>query len=343
MEPLTIDRTHILVLNFNGRGWLEECLPSIREAAARSIIPCAVTAEVVDNGSTDGSREWVADRFPVVGLINEENLGLASFNRVLAQLVEPVVLLLNSDIKLDPDSVGPLLRAFEEHDDALFSAPLCWTFDGRTYEGMRTRVRMRYGLVQGMCRVPGFEDLVDQPDETAAEGPVLAVDRRRFLEIGGYDPIYFPGRIEDLDLGFRGWMAGYRGYYVPESIAYHWGFGTFAPELGLARSQWLASRNTLIFMWKNTSGARLLAHLLWLPIRLGAALIRGRLGFALTGAPARLSVGSIESWRLAGSCPWAGAAGLKSKRLSIGGFRGRTFSVFSIEDESDQRPSMAEH
>jgi N-acetylglucosaminyl-diphospho-decaprenol L-rhamnosyltransferase len=279
MEPLTIDRTHILVLNFNGRDWLEECLPSIREAAGRSPIPCAVT--VVDNGSTDGSGEWLVGRWPGVGLIREENLGLASFNRVLARLDEPVVLLLNSDIKLDPDSVGPLLRAFEEHDDALFSAPLCWAFDGRTYEGMRTRVRMRYGLVQGMCRVPGFEQTVNTAGETAAAGPVLAVDRRRFLELGGYDPIYFPGRIEDLDLGFRGWMAGYRGYYVPESIAYHWGFGTFASELGMARSQRLASRNTLIFMWKNTSGARLLAHLLWLPIRLVAALIRGRPGFVL--------------------------------------------------------------
>ena len=92
---------------------------------------------------------------------------------------------------------------------------------------MRTRVRTRFGLVQGMCRVPGHEDVAGLPDLTAAAGPVLAVDRRRFLELGGYDPIYFPGRIEDLDLGFRGWMAGYRGYYVPESVAYHRGFGTF--------------------------------------------------------------------------------------------------------------------
>jgi GT2 family glycosyltransferase len=269
---------HILVLNYNGRGWLEECLPSVREAAVRSPIPCPVT--VVDNGSTDGSCELVARLWPDVGLIHEENLGLASFNRVLARMDEPVVLLLNNDVKLDPDAVGPLLRPFDEHDDVLFTAPLCWTFDGRTYEGMRTRVCTRFGLVQGMCRVPGHEEVVGFPDLTAAAGPVLAVDRRRFLEIGGYDPIYFPGRIEDLDLGFRGWMAGFRGYYVPESVAYHRGFGTFESELGLARSDRLARRNTLIFTWKNTAGARLLAHLLWLPIQLVAALVRGRLGTA---------------------------------------------------------------
>jgi GT2 family glycosyltransferase len=288
MEPLTIDRTHILVLNFNGRRLLAECMPSVVTAAGRSPVPCRVT--VVDNSSTDQSDEMVAELWPGVGFVREPNLGLASFNRVLDRLDEPVVLLLNNDVKLDPGAVGPLLRVFATYDDALFSAPLCWTFDGRTYEGMRTRVRSRFGLVQGMCRVPGFEKVVDQSDLTAAAGPVLAVDRRKFLEVGGYDPIFFPGRLEDLDLGFRGWMAGFRGYYVPESVAFHKGFGTFEPRLGKGKCDELASRNTLIFIWKNTAGARLLAHFFWLPARLLYAVARGRMSFAtgLCGAVTRL-------------------------------------------------------
>jgi N-acetylglucosaminyl-diphospho-decaprenol L-rhamnosyltransferase len=287
MEPLTIDRTHILVLNYNGRGLLAGCLPSIVVAAARSPVPCCVT--VVDNDSTDGSAALVASHWPNVGYVREPNHGLASFNRVLERLDEPVVLLLNNDIKLEPTAVQPLLEVFKTHDDALFSAPSCWTFDGQTYEGMRTRVRTRFGLVQGMCRVPGYQELVDRPDLTAAAGPVLAVDRRRFLAIGGYDAIFFPGRIEDLDLGFRGWMAGYRGYYVPKSVAFHRGFGTFEPQLGKGRCDELASRNTLIFMWKNTSGARLVSHLLWLPVRIIYALLRGQFHFAagLLGAVRR--------------------------------------------------------
>ena len=54
-------------------------------------------------------------------------------------------------------------------------------------------------------------------------------------------------------------MAGFRGYYVPESVAFHKGWGTFEPQLGQDQCDELASRNTLIFMWKNTGGARLLA------------------------------------------------------------------------------------
>ena len=271
--------TQILVLNYNGRGLLGECLPSVIEAARHSPIPCRVT--VVDNGSTDGSLETVERDWPAVEVVVEPNRGLASFNVVLARMSEPVVLLLNNDVKLARDAVGPLLRAFDRHPDALFAAPACWTFDGLEYEGMRTRVRTRYGLVQGLCRVPGHEAWIDRPDLTASAGPVLAVDRSKFLALGGYDPIYFPGRIEDLDLGFRGWMAGLRGYYVPESVAFHKGFASFGPAFGRSGCDRLAARNTLLFAWKNLSGPRLAKHLAWLPARLAFALAARRTSFAI--------------------------------------------------------------
>jgi GT2 family glycosyltransferase len=305
MDPVGADRTHVFVLNFNGRALLAECLPSIVEAARRAPVPCAVT--VVDNGSTDGSLDLLAREWPTVAVVREPNRGLASFNAVLARTDEPVVLLLNNDVKLAPDAIGPLLQAFATQDDALFSAPKCWSFDGREYEGMRTRVRSRFGLVQGMCRVPGHLRVIDRPDLTAAAGPVLAVDRLRFLALGGYDPIYFPGRIEDLDLGFRGWMAGWKGYYVPEAVAYHRGFGSFGPAFGATGCDRLAARNSLIFAWKNLSGRRLAAHLAWLPLRLIHALATRRATFAvaLVAALARLrQVGAARRGLAVGHGGW---------------------------------------
>jgi GT2 family glycosyltransferase len=278
MDPVGADRTHILVLNYNGRELLAECLPSIARAAEVAPVSCAVS--VVDNGSTDGSIEYLQRTWPRIGIIHEPNRGLASFNEVLERRDEPIVLLLNNDVKLAPDAVAPLFAAFAEHDDALFAAPQCWSFDGRTYEGMRTRVRSRFGLVQGMCRVPGHKALIDRTDLTAAAGPVLAVHVGRFLKLGGYDPIFFPGRIEDLDLGFRGWMAGWKGYYVPRAIAYHQGFGTFLPAFGDRGCDELAARNTLIFTWKNLHGLRLAGHLAWLPLRLLHGVATGRATFA---------------------------------------------------------------
>ncbi len=258
--------THVFVLNYNGGELLRECLPSIVTAARAAPMPCAVT--VIDNESTDGSVADLMHDWPSIGLRREPNRGLASFNSVLADAEEDVVLLLNNDVKLAVDAIAPLVEAVRHHDDALFAAPQCWTFDGSLYEGMRTRVRMRYGLVQGLCRVPGHEAKVDRPDLTASAGPVLAVNRLRFLELGGYDPLYFPGRIEDLDLGFRGWMRGWTGRYVPASRAWHRGFGSFGPAFGASGCDHLAIRNTLLFCWKNLEGPELRRHLAWLPLRL---------------------------------------------------------------------------
>lgn len=278
MDPVPlIDRTQILVLNYNGKHWLEACLPSVASAARSSPVPCGVS--VVDNGSTDGSLNWLMNTWPDVQIISQPNWGLASFNAVLAERTERAVLLLNNDVKLDAAMVAPLLRTLEARSDALFAAPQCWTFDGLTYEGMRTRVRSRFGLVQGMCRVPGFQRHVDQADLTAAAGPVLMVDRQRFLALGGYDIAYLPGRIEDLDLGFRGWMRGWKGYYVPESRAWHYGFGSFGPALGDHGCERLTVRNTLLFCWRNLAGVRLLQHLSWLPARFAYAILRSRSAF----------------------------------------------------------------
>ncbi len=285
---MRVDRTHILVLNYNGRDLLAECLPTLVEASRRSPVPCGVS--VIDNASTDDSVAYLAADWPEIETIREPNRGLASFNAVLSRRDEPVAFLLNNDVKLDPGAVGPMLASFDAHDDALFAAPLCWSFDGGEYEGMRTRVRSRFGFVQGLCRTPGYEETATRPDLTASAGPVLAVDRARFLALGGYDSLYFPGRLEDLDLGFRGWMAGWRGYYVPEAVAYHRGFGSFGPAFGADGCDRLAARNTLLFAWKNLDGLRLFAHLAWLPARLVRAVLTGRLGFlsAFRDAIARL-------------------------------------------------------
>lgn len=272
-----MDRIHILVLNYNGAELLAECLPSVVAAAKRSCRPCGVS--VVDNGSTDDSLRYLAQSWPEVRVIRCDNQGLASYNDVLIRSADRTLILLNNDIRLAEDAIDPLVDALENQPDALFAAPLCWNRDGTVYEGMRTRVRSRFGLVQGMCRVPGYEESIHQADLTASAGPVLAVDRARFVALGGYDPIYFPGRIEDLDLGFRAWLAGARGYYVPESVAFHHGFATFEKTFGSEGCERLAFRNTFLFVWKNLRGARLIAHWFWTPIRLAYAIATGRRAF----------------------------------------------------------------
>ncbi len=298
-------RVHILVLNYNGRELLGECLPSVVEAARTSRYRCDVT--VIDNNSHDDSLAWLASHFPEVHVVRSENRGLCSFNEVVAGLAAQVAVLLNNDIKLDARAIDPLVDPLLESragshradDSACFmTAPLCWLFDGHTYEGFKTAVRWRWGLVQATALFEGHASGIHRAGLTASAGAAMAVDRRKFVRLGGFDPVYLPGRIEDLDFSLRGYLAGYHARYVPQAVAYHRGMATFGRVFGTAGCDRLALRNTLIFQWKNLRDpASLMRQVAGLPIRLAWDLIRlplvarqRRLAFAraLFGAIARL-------------------------------------------------------
>lgn len=299
---------YLLVLNFNGRDLLAECLPSVVRAASRSRHTCRVA--VVDNSSTDDSLALVKSQFPEVTVFVRSNRGLCSYNDVLAELDSPVAVLLNNDIKLAAECVDRLVEPLlsncggrssdggEGGRPCFLTAPLCWLFDGRTYEGLQTAVRWRCGLVQALCDYPGHERSIFAARRTASAGAVMAVDRQKFLGLGGFDPVYLPGRLEDLDLVFRGYMAGYEARYVPAAVAYHKGEATFRRVYGAEGSRRLALRNTLLFQWKNLRHPWHVArHLGGLAARLAADGIRAvwtgpesRLAFtrALLAAMARL-------------------------------------------------------
>lgn len=269
---------HLLVLNYNGRRLLPECLPSVVCAAEASRHPCQV--RVIDNDSDDGSLDWLDAHFPQVPILRRPNRGLCSFNDVVAELPGSVAVLLNNDVRLDRGAVDPLVAPLlpdqPEYDPKCFlTAPLCRQFDGHTYEGCKTSVRWRWGLVQATALYPGHEATVDRPGLTASSGAVLAVDCRKFAELGGFDPLYLPGRLEDLDFAFRGYLSGYHGRYVPAAVAYHRGMGTFGPAFGAAGCERLALRNTLLFQWKNLRHPQhVWRQLLALPVRLAADLCR---------------------------------------------------------------------
>ena len=258
---------HLLILNYNGRRLLAECLPSVLRAGEISRHRCEVA--VIDNDSTDDSPAWLAERFPKLRVIRRPNRGLCSFNDVVPELQGPVAVLLNNDIRLDPRCVDPLVAPLMEPSPCFMTAPLCWQADGSTYEGFRTAVRWRWGLVQATALYPGHEETIHHPAATASAGAALAVDCRKFAALGGFDPLYLPGRLEDLDFAFRGYMAGYHARYVPEAVAYHHGMATFGAVFGPAGCDRLALRNTLLFQWKNLRHPRHVARqALGLPVRL---------------------------------------------------------------------------
>ncbi len=286
-------KVHVLVLNYNGKGLLEECLPSLVAAVGRAKNPSRLT--VIDNCSADGSVEFLRRRFPSVGVYEAlKNRVLCSFNECAAGLTEDILILLNNDIRVREDFVDPLVEVFERHPDAFLVSSRSFLFDG-SYEGGKSLFVMKYGLFGTTCRFPGFEKFQEAFGITHQAG-FGAVDRQKFLALGGYDDLYLPGRLEDSDICFRAWKRGYRCYYQPQSIVYHKGGASFIGRFGVSKTLVINFRNTYLFMWKNVSDPwLLLSHVALLLPRLVYDLLRGRpeltLGFgrALARLPQALS------------------------------------------------------
>ena len=255
----------IYILNYNGRELLETCLPSIIEAVNKSRYDCNMV--VVDNISVDSSRELVESNFSNVEFrVMPENRVLCSFNDVVKDSDEDIVLLLNNDLKIEPEAIDRLVEGFEEKEDAFAVVPCCYSYDGSKIEVSRTLPVIRCGLLKG---VPDPDGQNIKNLAYTLQGGFAAFSREKFLEIGGYDDLYLPGIIDDTDLCIRAWKKGYACYYQPKSIFYHMGRASFKKAFGLRRLLAISHRNTYFFSWKNMDSFwDLVVSVLCVPVRM---------------------------------------------------------------------------
>lgn len=278
----------IYVLNYNGKDILEMCLPSIKQAAEASIHDCNVV--IVDNLSVDGSEDLVRTKFPDFEFrVMKENRVLCSFNDVAKDAREDILIFLNNDLKADPGFIDPLVRVILEKNDAFLAVPCCMSFDGTKVEVERTDPVFKWGLIKG---VPAPEGEHIKTLTYTLQGGFGAFDRKKFLELGGYDDLYLPGIIEDTDLCVRAWKKGYASYYQPESVIYHMGRASFKKAFGLKRLLAISHRNTYLFAWKNLrGGAELTKHIFFIPPRLIYSLLTGKyeIAWGFFGALGRLA------------------------------------------------------
>lgn len=268
----------IVILNYNGEALLPQCLPSIIEAAQKASFPTRVV--ILDNLSRDRGLDYVIKNFSNVTIhIAKENRILCSYNDYLPHLTEPIVILLNNDIRVAPDFVDPLVQKFIDDPKCFLAAPKVMTFDGSKVEAGRARSGFRWGFFWCDARYSGYEKEVDIPSPTVNSG-FGAFSREKFLTLGGYDSLFQPGIMEDVDLSFRAQKTSHHLYYVPQSVVYHIGQATFKKEFGKKISV-IAHRNNFLFMWKNFHGPFFwVPHLFFLPLRLVFAALRGNLALA---------------------------------------------------------------
>ncbi|MBF0215751.1 MAG: glycosyltransferase [Candidatus Omnitrophica bacterium] len=259
----------IIILNYNGRDLLEKYLPSVCAAAIRSVHDSAVY--VLDNCSSDSSRELVAGSFPGVGFIPApRNLVLFSYNAFVAGLDSDVVILLNTDMKAEPDFIDPLVAHFS-NEKIMFAAPRLMNFDG-TFNGGKSFLGFSLGAVK--MRVDYDNFMSGGKTHSIATG---AFRRDAFVSMGGFDDLYLPGIWEEVDLCFRAMCLGWEGVYEPRSVVFHDESTTFHREYGKKRKMTIAHRNMFLFIWKNVREKDILfAHILLTLPRILVLLLKGQ-------------------------------------------------------------------
>ena len=280
-----IHTASLVIPNWNGKDLLERFLPSWLAAVAghpgSEII-------VVDNGSADGSAQWIRENYPDVRVIElPKNLGFGGgSNAGIRAANNDIVVLLNSDMRVEPDFLAPLLAGFT--DDKVFAVS-CQIFLGDP-----KKRREETGLTHGLWRDGAL--WVGHTEDPAVDrlfpcfyggGGSCAFDRRKFLELGGFDPLLGPFYLEDTDLGFLAWKRGWKVLYQPASVVHHEHRGTIGKNFSGDYIQSILHKNFLLFCWKNIHGwSRLRGHFFF--------SFAGAVVTAFSGnSPTRTSAGGI--------------------------------------------------
>lgn len=251
----------VIIPNWNGKQVLGDCLESLRRQTFHDF-----ETVVVDNGSTDGSADFIHSDYPEVKLIPlDKNKGFAGgVNEGIRCTKGELVFLLNNDVVLDKNCLEELYKASMEFPSISFFATKMLF---RNITGFINAVGDSFG-VDGYARNIG----IGEPDNgqydrvrevfSACAGAAL-YRRSLFEEIGLFDEDFFL-ILEDIDLGFRAQLAGHRCYYIPTALVQHLHSASIVKHSSLQIYQ--TARNSLYVLAQNMPTI-LLVKYLWKIIR----------------------------------------------------------------------------
>jgi GT2 family glycosyltransferase len=209
----------VIIVNWNGKIYLGECLKSLRN---QTFLYFEVI--VVDNGSTDGSLEYIQSHFPGFGRIlrNQENVGFARGNNQGIRMAQgKYVVLLNNDAQAESNWLEELVKVAEEDQQVgMLASKIYLQGSARMIDNVGHLI-YRDGLNRGRGRLEVDQGQFDEKEEVLFPSGCAALYRREMLEeIGFFDEDFF-AYGDDTDIGLKGRLAGWKCLYVPSAIVYH--------------------------------------------------------------------------------------------------------------------------
>jgi hypothetical protein len=247
-------KTAIVILNWNGLDYLKKFLGTVLQYS----LSREISVYIADNGSTDGSPEWVEESFKNVSLIRlEKNYGFAEgYNLALNQIDAKYFILLNSDVEVTEGWLQPLISFMDINPDVASCQPKIRSYykrDHFEYAGAAGSFIDKFGYT--FCRGRIFGDVENdygqydtQIDIFWSSGACMIIRSEAWHKCGGFDAGFF-AHMEEIDLCWRLNKAGYRISYIPESVVYHMGGGSLPYESPF--KTYLNFRNSLYLLYKN--------------------------------------------------------------------------------------------
>lgn len=251
----------IIILNFNGMNHLKTCLDSI----LRTDYP-NFEVIVVDNGSNDGSVEFIEEKYPEVRIIKlERNMG-APYGYMVGvwNANGKYVAILNNDIEVPPNWLTPLVKTLEKLPWVAAADPKFRSFYYRDMFEDSGAAGKWIDYFGNNCTRGTNEIDRGQYDVPAYVMGVLTFFRKEvLLKVGGFDPLFIFG-YDDIDLGWRLYLAGYKIVYMPKSTIYHKSGGTVKDKMSNKLKPgfyYLNKRNKIVSIIKNYSIRNMLVAL----------------------------------------------------------------------------------
>lgn len=255
-------------LNYNGLDLLKLAIPKLIEASEVSIHDVEVV--VVDNNSYDESEAWLKTHHPEVRfLAYKENKILTTYNDAIEHCESPYVMILNNDVVVDKNFIDPLVKRMESEETCFGVSPTIKADLEHEVWDERLGGHFFHGHLAGI-------KLGKEAGGTLyCHGAATLVRRDRFLELGGFDPLFF--YQEDNDLSYRAWRAGYSCIFEPTSQVHHLGSQTVLKDKdGLEKKRGYKERANNFFVLKNVQNVKWKRNFkFWTVMKLLKMVLRG--------------------------------------------------------------------
>jgi GT2 family glycosyltransferase len=236
----------VIVLNWNGRHFLEKCLTALRRQTFRDF-----ETILVDNGSEDGSVKYVGEHFPEVSVLPlGRNVGFATGNNAGYERSRGVlIVLLNNDTEADPRWLEEMHKASREYPEAGSFASKMLFLEDRKRIDLCGFALSAAGVTSDLGRDEQDGPAWAEPRRVFGACAGAAAYRRSMLEDVGFLDDDFFMTYEDADLSFRAQLRGYECMFIPSAIVYHYYRATMRKHP--ARQAYFSQRNIEFVYLKN--------------------------------------------------------------------------------------------